>query len=162
MPADVIGTAVFRKTAKEENHWAFQPGPIFTNLLLADEIIATTPKTQSAYWKRCRKSSHWWRTPHISWKNRFFVMLHKTRWRWKELSVAGSATGPVSIQITRAFSRPRICTTFWTARRKVLLRRCSRWSNGPQIMEMRRVVPHRSRCAACAGVCVKLVLATAS
>lgn len=44
MPADVTGSHVFQ----EETGFTFQPGPIFTNVLLADEINRATPKTQSA------------------------------------------------------------------------------------------------------------------
>ncbi|HLU43450.1 MAG TPA: AAA family ATPase, partial [Natronosporangium sp.] len=45
MPGDVTGSLVYdtRTTAFE-----FRPGPVFTNLLLADEINRTPPKTQSA------------------------------------------------------------------------------------------------------------------
>ncbi|GAB5546477.1 MAG: AAA family ATPase [Sandaracinaceae bacterium] len=45
MPADVLGGAVYDQSRAE---FDFRPGPIFTNVLLADEINRTTPKTQSA------------------------------------------------------------------------------------------------------------------
>jgi len=45
MPSDVTGTNVFRMSTSE---FAFVPGPVFTDLLLADEINRTPPKTQSA------------------------------------------------------------------------------------------------------------------
>ncbi len=45
LPADVVGTHVFRR---EEGKFVFQAGPIFTQILLADEINRATPKTQSA------------------------------------------------------------------------------------------------------------------
>ena len=48
MPADVIGTAVVQESGEGRKSLGFQPGPIFTNLLLADEIDRATPKTQSA------------------------------------------------------------------------------------------------------------------
>ncbi len=48
MPADVIGTAVVQESGEGRKSLGFQPGPIFTNLLLADEINRATPKTQSA------------------------------------------------------------------------------------------------------------------
>jgi MoxR-like ATPase len=47
MPADVTGTTVFIEDAQEER-FSFQPGPVFHNVLLADEINRATPKTQSA------------------------------------------------------------------------------------------------------------------
>jgi MoxR-like ATPase len=48
MPADLIGTNVVAETADGRKQFEFQPGPIFGNILLADEINRATPKTQSA------------------------------------------------------------------------------------------------------------------
>ena len=45
MPADLIGTRIFNPDTRE---WETQPGPVFTEILLADEINRTPPKTQSA------------------------------------------------------------------------------------------------------------------
>lgn len=45
MPADVLGGSIFDQKAGD---FSFRPGPVFTNVLLADEINRTTPKTQSA------------------------------------------------------------------------------------------------------------------
>jgi MoxR-like ATPase len=47
MPADIVGTNVLGDPA-EGHAMRFQPGPVFTQLLLADEINRSTPKTQSA------------------------------------------------------------------------------------------------------------------
>jgi len=47
MPADIIGTYVVMESAGRRR-FEFQHGPIFTNLLLADEINRATPKTQAA------------------------------------------------------------------------------------------------------------------
>ncbi|MBM4060569.1 MAG: AAA family ATPase [Planctomycetes bacterium] len=48
MPADVLGTMVLEEGLGSARAVRFQPGPIHTNLLLADEINRATPKTQSA------------------------------------------------------------------------------------------------------------------
>ena len=48
MPADILGTQVVRDDASGRKVFEFQPGPIFGNLVLADEINRATPKTQSA------------------------------------------------------------------------------------------------------------------
>jgi MoxR-like ATPase len=48
MPADLIGTNVMLETPEGTRKFEFQRGPIFANLLLADEINRATPKTQSA------------------------------------------------------------------------------------------------------------------
>ncbi len=45
MPSDVTGSLVYDARTAE---FSFQPGPVFTNLLLADEINRTPPKTQSS------------------------------------------------------------------------------------------------------------------
>jgi len=45
LPSDIIGVSVYER---ETGQFRFHPGPIFTGLLLADEINRATPKTQSA------------------------------------------------------------------------------------------------------------------
>ncbi|MEK6949757.1 MAG: MoxR family ATPase [Nanoarchaeota archaeon] len=47
MPSDITGTYIIEETSGKRN-FKFQPGPVFANLLLADEINRATPKTQSA------------------------------------------------------------------------------------------------------------------
>ncbi len=48
MPSDILGTHILQETAGGGREMAFQNGPIFTNILLADEINRASPKTQSA------------------------------------------------------------------------------------------------------------------
>jgi len=48
MPADITGTRIVSETAEGRREFAFVPGPVFTHVLLADEINRATPKTQSA------------------------------------------------------------------------------------------------------------------
>ena len=48
MPSDVTGTNVIEKDDSGKMNTVFQRGPIFANLVLADEINRATPKTQSA------------------------------------------------------------------------------------------------------------------
>src|ERR1700752_4366195 len=45
LPADLLGTSIYEMRS---GSFEFRPGPIFTNLLLADEINRTPPKTQAA------------------------------------------------------------------------------------------------------------------
>jgi MoxR-like ATPase len=45
LPSDVVGISIFNQA---EQQFEFKPGPIFANVVLADEINRTTPKTQSA------------------------------------------------------------------------------------------------------------------
>lgn len=48
MPPDVLGTRMLEIDDDGSRHFSFEPGPIFTNVLLADEINRATPRTQSA------------------------------------------------------------------------------------------------------------------
>jgi len=48
MPADIIGTNVVMQDATGRRYFEFERGPVFTQILLADEINRATPKTQSA------------------------------------------------------------------------------------------------------------------
>src|SRR5688572_10898690 len=48
MPSDIVGTEILAHDDAAGRAFRFQPGPVFTNLLLADEINRTPPKTQAA------------------------------------------------------------------------------------------------------------------
>ncbi|MBI2425035.1 MAG: AAA family ATPase [Candidatus Hydrogenedentes bacterium] len=48
MPSDIVGTRVVHEDERGARHFSFQRGPVFTQVLLADEINRATPKTQSA------------------------------------------------------------------------------------------------------------------
>jgi MoxR-like ATPase len=48
MPADIVGSMIIETSDRGAKSLRFQPGPIFANLVLADEINRATPKTQSA------------------------------------------------------------------------------------------------------------------
>lgn len=45
LPSDIVGVVIYRQ---DTGKFDFRPGPVFTNVLLADEINRTTPRTQSA------------------------------------------------------------------------------------------------------------------
>src|SRR6266478_6521734 len=47
MPADIVGTNIVMEDPAGGRFFKFQPGPIFSSLVLADEINRATPKTQS-------------------------------------------------------------------------------------------------------------------
>src|SRR6059058_2099896 len=48
MPSDIIGTNIISESPDGKRVFSFQPGPIFAQIVLADEINRATPKTQSA------------------------------------------------------------------------------------------------------------------
>jgi MoxR-like ATPase len=54
MPADILGTNVFNQKTQE---FAFQPGPIFADVLLADEVNRTPPRTQAALLEAMQESA---------------------------------------------------------------------------------------------------------
>jgi len=57
MPADIVGSTVLREDENGERHLRFAPGPIFANLVLADEINRATSKTQSALLEAMQENS---------------------------------------------------------------------------------------------------------
>ncbi len=48
MPADITGTNILNESEDGRRIFTFEPGPVFSNIVLADEINRATPKTQSA------------------------------------------------------------------------------------------------------------------
>ena len=58
MPTDVTGTDIIEEDpASGHRNWRFVPGPVFTNVLLADEINRTPPKTQAALLEAMQEKS---------------------------------------------------------------------------------------------------------
>jgi MoxR-like ATPase len=92
MPSDILGTEVM-----EEDHgtgrrsFRFQPGPVFTNLLLADELNRTPPKTQAALLEAMQEHT---------------VSYAGTTYRLEEPPARGSA-GPVPAEHPRWLSDSR-------------------------------------------------------
>ncbi|MCK6625197.1 MAG: MoxR family ATPase [Anaerolineae bacterium] len=57
MPADIVGTHIISEDDGGRRAFRFEPGPIFANLVLADEINRATPKTQSALLEAMQEKS---------------------------------------------------------------------------------------------------------
>jgi MoxR-like ATPase len=57
MPADILGTTILTNGAGGAHGFEFQRGPVFSNILLADEINRATPKTQSALLQAMQESA---------------------------------------------------------------------------------------------------------
>jgi MoxR-like ATPase len=75
MPSDITGTDIIEEdTATGHRTWTFVPGPIFTNVLLADEINRTPPKTQSALLEAMQELSCTVRGHQYQIKAPFFVL----------------------------------------------------------------------------------------
>ncbi|MCC7174280.1 MAG: MoxR family ATPase [Bryobacterales bacterium] len=75
MPSDITGTDIIEEDVTTGHRtWTFVPGPIFTNILLADEINRTPPKTQSALLEAMQELSCTVRGNHYTIKPPFFVL----------------------------------------------------------------------------------------
>lgn len=57
MPADILGAHILQTDEKGARGMTFQPGPVFTNILLADEINRASPKTQAALLEAMQEQS---------------------------------------------------------------------------------------------------------
>src|SRR5579864_4496722 len=57
MPADIMGTNIISESPDGKRVFSFQPGPLFAQIVLADEINRATPKTQSALLEAMQKHS---------------------------------------------------------------------------------------------------------
>ena len=53
LPTDILGVSIYHQ---KEQRFQFHEGPIFTNILLADEIIALRRGRRARFWKRWRKT----------------------------------------------------------------------------------------------------------
>ncbi|HUN25081.1 MAG TPA: AAA family ATPase [Steroidobacteraceae bacterium] len=75
MPADITGTDIIEEDAGSgRRRWTFVPGPIFGNVVLADEINRTPPKTQSALLEAMQELSCTVRGNHYELPRPFFVL----------------------------------------------------------------------------------------
>ena len=75
MPSDMTGTDIIEEDQSSgRRNWTFVPGPIFTNVLLADEINRTPPKTQSALLEAMQEFSCTVRGNHHKISPPFFVL----------------------------------------------------------------------------------------
>ena len=161
MPADVIGTSVVQENGEGRKSLGFQPGPIFANLLLADEINRATPKTQSALLEAMQEkqvtvahTSHQLEEP-------FFVMATQN-----PLEMEGTYPLPEA-QLDRFLFKLRVP---FPGREELhdILDRTTQSStvtvrpvvNGPQILEMRQVVRMVPLAPHVQEYVVKLTLAT--
>jgi MoxR-like ATPase len=77
LPSDVIGVSLWRS---ERGEFEFMPGPVFTNVLLADEINRATPKTQAALLEAMHERT---------------VTVEKTRYRLREPFLVMATQNPV-------------------------------------------------------------------
>jgi MoxR-like ATPase len=75
MPSDIVGTEILEEDqATRQRVFRFQQGPVFTQVLLADEINRAPPKTQSALLEAMQEAFRHLRRPHAQAAQPFFVL----------------------------------------------------------------------------------------
>ena len=74
MPSDILGTTVLIESEDGSKHFRFERGPIFANIVLADEINRATPKTQSAMLEAMQERSVTIGKETMGLDNPFFVL----------------------------------------------------------------------------------------
>ncbi|MBA3948722.1 MAG: MoxR family ATPase [Acidobacteria bacterium] len=141
MPSDIIGTNVVQETASGHKQLDFQPGPIFGNIVLADEINRATPKTQSALLEAMQEKSVSVGRRTFKLDEPFFVLATQN-----PLEMEGTYPLPEA-QLDRFLFKLKVKYPTEEAMHEVLDRttrnempQVERVVNGEQLLEMRRTV----------------------
>jgi MoxR-like ATPase len=140
MPADIVGTNVVQEHAHGGMLFEFQPGPIFANVVLADEINRATPKTQSALLEAMQDIS---------------VSVGKTTYKLEQPFLVLATQNPLEMegtyplpeaQLDRFFFKLKVEYPAESAMYQILERTTqpadlsvNRVADGPQILEMRQI-----------------------
>jgi MoxR-like ATPase len=140
MPADIVGTNIVQEHSHGGTYFEFQPGPIFANVVLADEINRATPKTQSALLEAMQDVS---------------VSVGKTTYALEQPFLVMATQNPIEMegtyplpeaQLDRFFFKLKVTYPGEEALHQILDRTTSvgdqavtRVVDGPEILEMRRV-----------------------
>jgi MoxR-like ATPase len=140
MPADIVGTNIVQEHSHGGTFFEFQPGPIFANVVLADEINRATPKTQSALLEAMQDVS---------------VSVGKTTYPLEQPFLVMATQNPIEMegtyplpeaQLDRFFFKLKVGYPGEEALHEILERttreteaQIARVVDGPEILEMRRV-----------------------
>jgi MoxR-like ATPase len=140
MPADIVGTNIVQEHSHGGTFFEFQPGPIFANVVLADEINRATPKTQSALLEAMQDVS---------------VSVGKTTYPLEQPFLVMATQNPIEMegtyplpeaQLDRFFFKLKVGYPGEAAMHEILNRTTrdtdrtvTRVVDGPEILEMRRV-----------------------
>src|SRR5262245_52998998 len=141
MPADIVGTNIVQEHSHGGTFFEFQPGPIFANVVLADEINRATPKTQSALLEAMQEIS---------------VSVGKTTYQLEQPFLVLATQNPLEMegtyplpeaQLDRFFFKLKVTYPPEAAMHQILERTTqaegttvNRVMDGPEILEMRHVV----------------------
>ena len=163
MPADIIGTTIVRETDAGRKLLEFQPGPIFANLVLADEINRATPKTQSALLEAMQENSVSAGGADASAAAAVLRAGHHEPARdGRHLSAARGAARPLLLQAASSGfpSARRSCTRSSTAPPSSRSRRSERVLGQGQILEMRETARSVPVARPVQDYAIRLTLAT--
>src|ERR1700744_1080843 len=141
MPADIIGTNVVMELPDGRRVFEFQPGPVFSQIVLADEINRATPKTQSALLEAMQEHSVTVGGTIHRLKEPFFVMATQN-------PIEQEGTHPPPEAQPERFLFKRLVTYSTREELSVILDRTTRGEkpkasqviNGEQLIEMQRLV----------------------
>jgi len=141
MPADIVGTNIVQEHAHGGTFFEFQQGPIFANVVLADEINRATPKTQSALLEAMQEQSVSVGRTTYQLEQPFLVLATQN-----PLEMEGTYPLPEA-QLDRFFFKLKVMYPAETAMHQILERTTTadttpveRVMDGPEILEMRHVV----------------------
>lgn len=161
MPADVVGTNIIVKGQGGETKFEFQKGPIFANLVLADEINRATPKTQSALLEAMQEQTVTVGKATYSLSKPFLVLATQN-----PIEMEGTYPLPEA-QMDRflfklnlqfpSFSELKEIIEITTSNLSVELNKVV---NGEQILEMRKIINEVPIAKAVQEYALKLVMAT--
>ena len=161
MPADIIGTNVVQETATGEKVLDFQPGPIFANIVLADEINRATPKTQSALLEAMQEKSVSVGRRTFKLDQPFFVLATQN-----PLEMEGTYPLPEA-QLDRFLFKLKVSYPTEEALHEILERttrndipEVGRVVDGAQLLDMRRTVRDVPIAKPVQSYAIRLVLAT--
>jgi len=141
MPADITGTNIVREGDKGEKILEFQTGPIFANIVLADEVNRATPKTQSALLEAMEEQTVSVGKTTYKLEQPFFVLATQN-----PLEMEGTYPLPEA-QLDRFFMKLKVDYPTASSMSTILNRttrleepHVSRVLDGPQILDMRKTV----------------------
>ena len=141
MPADIVGTNIVQEHAHGGTFFEFQQGPIFANVVLADEINRATPKTQSALLEAMQEQSVSVGRTTYQLEQPFLVLATQN-----PLEMEGTYPLPEA-QLDRFFFKLKVMYPPEAAMHQILERTTTadntpvqRVMDGPEILEMRHVV----------------------
>jgi len=141
MPADITGTNIVREGEKGEKVLEFQTGPIFANIVLADEVNRATPKTQSALLEAMEEQTVSVGKTTYKLEQPFFVLATQN-----PLEMEGTYPLPEA-QLDRFFMKLKVdyptagsMSTILNRTTRLEEPHVNRVLDGPQILDMRKTV----------------------